>query len=117
MADVFLEPIGTELGLLQQVALQVGIGLIIAGLFLWLRWVALYGFAKPTAKRVWRYKNYSDAAAALSLAHPGLQIGDEEMKRLVMLHFFGWDIAPGSEGHQLSLVRGTETKSFPVVAG
>lgn len=100
---------------LEKLAFEI-VALVSGGLFLFLRWQALYGGGTPVpAKREWRYKNYSEAAAAMSSAHPELSISDEEMKRLAMLHFYGWDIAPGSAGQQLALVRGTETKSFPVV--
>lgn len=96
----------------------IAVGLVSGGLFLFLRWQALYGGGPPSpAKREWRYKNYSEAAAAISSAHPELPISDEEMKRLAMLHFYGWDIAQDSGGQQLALVRGTEEKSFPIVVG
>lgn len=89
----------------------VVVGFVSSLLFIFLRWEALYGGRTP-AKREWRYANHSEAAAALSSAHPELKIDGEEMKRLAMLHFFGWDIAPGSERQQLVLVRGTENRIF-----
>ncbi|MGE8063904.1 hypothetical protein [Pseudomonas sp. NPDC089569] len=70
--------------------------------------------APPSYVSLCRFKNHAEAAENLHRVLPDLHIGEEDMKRLTTLHFFGWVVIPGSErfGFPLTLVRGTENRIF-----
>lgn len=68
--------------------------------------------AKVRRKRVWQFRDETEALAFLKSSYSGWAITEEDIKQLAFLHFFGWAIAEDCQGLPLKLIRGRECMIF-----